>query len=517
MKTIIGVCLLLCLLVTVKSEGGTDVVMSILSQFLSQSSPNVRATTPSGILPKVLNPLNWIPKIPEVPWNPDSELTTPEIIVRHGYQAETHTVQTEDGYLLNMHRIPCGRAGCSDEIRQPVFLQHGILASSADWILSGPEKGIGFILADLGYDVWLSNLRGNTYSRHHTQMSNTDNEFWDFSFHEMAIFDIPAEIDYIYEHRKRIMGEGVLSNDLIYVGHSMGTSALFVMLSELPEYNERIKLFIALAPVAFMSHVKSPLRFLAPFSKDIELDFLVKKLKIPENWHSSLRRVDGMTNEFLKKFSLKFLKIMKFFGQNEFLPQNKIIKWLSKYGCEMNEVENPAGTSTKTVVHYAQEIQESGNFQNFDYGKEENERRYGSEHPTQYNLSNVNVPIALFYAQNDWLAGYQDVKKLYTNLHSAIIIKEYSLKMSEKPPKKTLLQKYEIPVEFLDFDYLKTCTEAKTVEKIVKILRSGEEGYYPDLQKFAEDKLKELKPNSKVFRVEEPAVKIQTPMRKKRN
>ncbi|KAG5670739.1 hypothetical protein PVAND_000981 [Polypedilum vanderplanki] len=142
---------------------------------------------------------------------------------------------------------------------------------------------------------------------------------------------------------------------------------------------------------------------------------------------------------------------MKFFGQNEFLPQNKIIKWLSKYGCEMNEVEkyicentlfviagfdkeqynstlasvifahSPAGTSTKTVVHYAQEIQESGNFQNFDYGKEENERRYGSEHPPQYNLSNVNVPIALFYAQNDWLAGYQDVKKLYTNLHSAIM------------------------------------------------------------------------------------------------
>ncbi|KAG5670738.1 hypothetical protein PVAND_000980 [Polypedilum vanderplanki] len=89
--------------------------------------------------------------------------------------------------------------------------------------------------------------------------------------------------------------------------------------------------------------------------------------------------------------------------------------------------------------------------------------------------------------------------------------------MSEKPPKKTLLQKYEIPVEFLDFDYLKTCTEAKTVEKIVKILRSGEEGYYPDLQKFAEDKLKELKPNSKVFRVEEPAVKIHTLDDEKRN
>lgn len=128
---------------------------------------------------------------------------------------------------------------------------------------------------------------------------------------------------------------------------------------------------------------------------------------------------------------------MKFFGQNEFLPQNKIIKWLSKYGCELNEVEkyicenivfvlcgfdkyqynstlasvifahSPAGTSTKTVVHYAQEIHENGNFQNFDYGTDENIRRYGQELPPSYNLTNVLVPTALFYAQNDWLAGFQ--------------------------------------------------------------------------------------------------------------
>lgn len=49
------------------------------------------------------------------------------------------------------------------------------------------------------------------------------------------------------------MGESVSENDLIYIGHSMGTTALFVMLSEMPEYNEKIKLFIALAPVAYMT------------------------------------------------------------------------------------------------------------------------------------------------------------------------------------------------------------------------------------------------------------------------
>lgn len=52
----------------------------------------------------------------------------------------------------------------------------------------------------------------------------------------------------------------------------MGTTMNFVLLSEKPEYNEKIRLFVALAPVAYMTHVKSPIRFLAPFSKDIEVN-----------------------------------------------------------------------------------------------------------------------------------------------------------------------------------------------------------------------------------------------------
>lgn len=50
-----------------------------------------------------------------------------------------------------------------------------------------------------------------------------------------------------------MIGLGVADNDLIYVGHSMGTTSCLVLLSEKPEYNEKIKLFIALAPVAFMT------------------------------------------------------------------------------------------------------------------------------------------------------------------------------------------------------------------------------------------------------------------------
>jgi len=40
-------------------------------------------------------------------------------------------VKTQDGFILNMQRIPEGRAGGGDTKRQPVLIQHGVLVVSA--------------------------------------------------------------------------------------------------------------------------------------------------------------------------------------------------------------------------------------------------------------------------------------------------------------------------------------------------------------------------------------------------
>ena len=35
------------------------------------------------------------------------------LVETEGYVMEEHTVQTADGYLLNIYRLPCAKAGCT--------------------------------------------------------------------------------------------------------------------------------------------------------------------------------------------------------------------------------------------------------------------------------------------------------------------------------------------------------------------------------------------------------------------
>ncbi|XP_063604849.1 lipase 3-like [Penaeus indicus] len=192
-------------------------------------------------------------------------LSAPEMIQALGYPVEVHHVTTSDGYILELHRIPFGLSSEGYRDRPVALLYHGLYGSSADWILNRADQALAYVMADDGYDVWLANARGNRYSRAHQTLDPKDINFWDFSWDEIADFDLPATIDYVLPTTG--------ARDLFYVGFSMGTTVFFAMLSEHPEYNAKIRAMAALAPVAHQGNARGLASQVAPFINQIDKMF----------------------------------------------------------------------------------------------------------------------------------------------------------------------------------------------------------------------------------------------------
>lgn len=108
-----------------------------------------------------------------------------------------------------------------------------------------------FLLSDNGYDVWLGNSRGTDHCLRHKTFSTDSKEFWNFSFHEIGFYDLPAMIDYMLRWTN--------STKTFYVGHSQGSTSILVLLSARPEYNEKIIQAHLMAPAAFMKNLPHPL------------------------------------------------------------------------------------------------------------------------------------------------------------------------------------------------------------------------------------------------------------------
>lgn len=133
--------------------------------------------------------------------------------------------------------------------KRVIYLQHGLADSSDTWIVNDEHLAPAFILANKGFDVWVGNSRGNRYSNH--KMSKIPLNFWDFSFHEMATYDLPAAFTYINK---------ITNRKIHYIGHSQGTLIMFIALSlELKAVTSNIQSFHAFGPVAYLTHQKSAL------------------------------------------------------------------------------------------------------------------------------------------------------------------------------------------------------------------------------------------------------------------
>ncbi|XP_013114390.2 lipase 3 [Stomoxys calcitrans] len=332
--------------------------------------------------------------------SPDEKLmkTTADRIKEHGYPAEIHYVETEDNYVIGMFRIPYSHnLQNQNEPRPAILLQHGLTSCSDAWILNGPNDALAFLLADAGYDVWMGNARGNTYSRNNTRLSTNHPYFWRFSWHEIGVIDIAAMIDHILT----TTGETAIH----YTGHSQGTTVFFVLMSEKPEYNEKIKTAHLLAPVAFMGNMKT---LWAKYTRRFigRPNTLTGIVDTTEVMHATF--FEELYNILCTKHA-----VMQFMCKNliHLLNGDNDVGNMNQTVVGLLDETHPAGASSTQVLHYMQEY-ESKRFCQLDHGVAQNRKKYGRDTPPDYDVAQITSTLFFYYSDADTLADVIDVEHL---------------------------------------------------------------------------------------------------------
>ncbi|XP_054157364.1 gastric triacylglycerol lipase-like [Oppia nitens] len=355
--------------------------------------------------------------------DPDIDRNATQIISSRGFIPEAHTVITNDGYILQVFRIVNPYARNSS--LRPVYIQHGLFGSSDDFLLNVPGvlgndgvyvenngmatncsgqdpdavgSTVSFVLAACGYDVWLGNNRGNRYSSRHILLDpDTDNRYWAYTVDHLSAYDVTAVIAYI----TRVTN----TESIGYIGHSLGTSMMFQLLSTQPEYTSIIRPYIALAPVAYVGAIESLiLRIGALFERFIgstSLPFFV----VPSARLARIDRYFGhffCGNSFLDDFCELFIFLLCGFD----FPNTNTTRIPAIVG------HFPDGTSTLILAHLAQRVNNK-NFAYYDYGISENQKLYRQPTPPVYNLSQITSRnMILITGVNDYLADPTDVDLL---------------------------------------------------------------------------------------------------------
>ncbi|XP_044766593.1 lipase 1-like [Coccinella septempunctata] len=323
--------------------------------------------------------------------HPDTYLNIVQLIQRYGYPVEVHEITTKDDYKLTMFRIPHGRGG-SGVNRKPILLMHGLYGQAENFVVSGMDNAsLAYYLADNNFDVWLGNTRGNQHSRKHRYLNPDEKKFWEFSYHEIGIYDLPAKIDHILETTKK--------KKIYYVGHSQGGTSFYIMSSERPEYQEKIVMASLLAPAGFMKHFRNPVLFpLVKMYRSLVQFFDTYFYELPPRSIPLPTFLNLICQErYFNKLCLAIYHII-INGGNSGEFNRRMLPLIMRF---------IPSVSVRQPLHYAQAIM-SGRFRMWDYGQE-NMVRYKRIEPPEYDLKNITVPIAIYYSYGDNLVDTKDI------------------------------------------------------------------------------------------------------------
>uniref|UniRef100_A0A7N0V6M8 Lipase n=1 Tax=Kalanchoe fedtschenkoi TaxID=63787 RepID=A0A7N0V6M8_KALFE len=316
----------------------------------------------------------------------------------HGYKCQEFEVQTEDGFILSLQRIPEGRGeGGKGARKSPVLIQHGVLVDGMTWFLNSAEEDLPFILAENGFDVWIANTRGTRFCRKHRYLDSSSDEFWNWTWDELVTYDLPAVTSFVRKHTGQKMN---------YLGHSLGTLIALASFSE-GRLVDDLKSAALLCPIAYLNHMTTALGVVAAkaFAGEIGSTFF------------------GLAEFYPKGVDVaSFLKVLCAHpGANCY----DLLTAITGPNCCINAStiqlflkNEPQSTSTKNLVHLSQTVRD-GVLAKYDFGNPAfNLMHYGTPSPPIYNLSNIprSFPIFLSYGGLDALSDVHDVQLLLDNL-----------------------------------------------------------------------------------------------------
>ncbi|XP_075487540.1 triacylglycerol lipase 1 isoform X1 [Primulina tabacum] len=310
-----------------------------------------------------------------------------------GFPCSEHTAQTKDGYILGLQRVA---SASGKKTGPPVLLIHGLFMGGDAWFMDSPNQSLGFILANRGFDVWVGNVRGTHWSYGHVSLLEKDKKFWDWSWQELALYDLGEMIHYVYS---------ITNSKVFVVGHSQGTIMSLAAFTQ-PDIVKMVEAAALLCPISYLEHVNAPfvLRLVKMHLDEAILDIGIHELNFKSEWGT--RIMDMMCDGHLDCDDM----LTSITGKNCCFNSSRIDSYL--------EFE-PHPSSSKNLHHLFQMIRK-GTFSMYDYGIWKNLMRYNRLKPPVFDLSSIpnSLPIWMGYGGNDALADVADVQHTLKELGS---------------------------------------------------------------------------------------------------
>ncbi|XP_049817537.1 tear acid lipase-like protein isoform X2 [Aethina tumida] len=279
-----------------------------------------------------------------------------------------------------------------------VVLQHPISSDGSIWMDQG-NASTAITFWEQGYEVWIPNHRGTWYSEGHVNLTINDYNYWNWTFHEIGIYDYAAFFEKISEVTN--------SNDLIFVGHSMAGSSSLAYASLYPEHAQKyLKILILMGPVSYMKYVRSPLKEFSPavdmlraFTKRLGIGGICTKDS------TCIKLITWASNLPIKDLVVAIIMVFTGWTPGEFDPP---LYYYMTTGLK--------GTGLGVYYHYAQIVNAGGKYQMWDYGEQGNLIAYNSTTPPEYPVENINVPVYLVTSSSDSCGTVGDSQILYSKL-----------------------------------------------------------------------------------------------------